>query len=162
MTSLANVVKYLAANHPDKDSLSADRLKLIIYLADWKSALERGHQLTDINWEIKHGKLYLPFPSYEKLALPTNIFGYVKYLLSSWFSREGQDSRLTDAEIDILDYAIKNSSEKSWEKLVKLVYSTYPTLAEQSVESLDLSGMASRYRKVLPLVKRSKSAKPAS
>ena len=84
MISLENIVSYLIAHHPDKQTLSADKLKLLIYLADWKSSLKHGHQLTDIVWEIKDGRLFLPRPSYEKLNLPKTRLSYIGYLLRRW------------------------------------------------------------------------------
>ena len=152
MASLENIVSYFINHHPDKQTLSADKLKLLVYLADWKSALEYGRQLTNIVWEIKDGRLFVPRPSYEKLNLPKTRFSYIRYLLKSWLSVREKQSKLRNKETFILDFVVKSTAGKNWEDLLQLIYSTYPTIGEQQVDELNLESMASNYKsRVRPL-----------
>lgn len=45
---------YICRNYPNADDLSKGRLTKMIYLADWKSALDRGQQITPIKWKFHH------------------------------------------------------------------------------------------------------------
>jgi hypothetical protein len=50
MARLRDVVAYLCHEYPHKGELSKARLTKMVYLADWRSAIERGSQVTDIEW----------------------------------------------------------------------------------------------------------------
>lgn len=59
--SLRDVVAYVCRNYPYKDELSNARVtKKVVYLAGWRSAITRGRQLTDLEWEFSH---YGPYVS---------------------------------------------------------------------------------------------------
>ena len=51
---LRDVVAYLCSHYPHREELSKARLTKMVYLADWKSALQRGSQLTEIKWQFNH------------------------------------------------------------------------------------------------------------
>ncbi|WP_219012251.1 type II toxin-antitoxin system antitoxin SocA domain-containing protein [Shewanella algae] len=53
-TKISNFIKYLLKNYPYKSELSASRLTKMLYLADWKSAIEESKQLTDAEWHFNH------------------------------------------------------------------------------------------------------------
>jgi hypothetical protein len=44
MATLGDVMAYLCEHYPHKDDLSKARLTKLVYLADWKSAIERGNR----------------------------------------------------------------------------------------------------------------------
>ncbi len=50
----ATLVKYFLSYYPHKDELSASRLTKMVYLSDWKSALENDRQLTETEWYFNH------------------------------------------------------------------------------------------------------------
>ena len=58
MNELLNIIYYICLNYPNRDDLSNARLNKIIYLADWRNVLRRGHQVSQINWIFYH---YGPF-----------------------------------------------------------------------------------------------------
>jgi len=49
-----DVIRYIINEYPHKDELSKARLNKMIYLADWKSAIDKGNLITDINWLFNH------------------------------------------------------------------------------------------------------------
>lgn len=51
---LRDIVAYVCKNYPYKDELSNARVTKMVYLADWRSAITRGKQLTDLEWEFSH------------------------------------------------------------------------------------------------------------
>src|SRR4051794_38716589 len=56
--SLRDAMAYICRNYPHKDELSNARVTKMVYLADWRSAITRGKQLTDTEWKFDH---YGPF-----------------------------------------------------------------------------------------------------
>src|SRR5687767_14879894 len=54
MDKLTSVMAYFCARYPHKDELSKARLTKMVYLADWRMALEHGDQITDIQWIFNH------------------------------------------------------------------------------------------------------------
>jgi len=50
MSKLSTVLRFLCEKYPLKNELSNARLTKMVYLADWRSALMYGNQITDIEW----------------------------------------------------------------------------------------------------------------
>lgn len=157
MSNLRDVVAYICKNYPDKSDLSNARVTKMVYLADWKSAIERREQLTDIKWRFDH---YGPFvydvrnvaesdPAFE--IVPTqNMFGSHKELLR--VSEDIDYPSLSEDEIQVLDHVLGTSAELNWEQFIKLVYSTYPIFTQERYSKLDLVQLAEEYEEVIPLL----------
>ncbi len=50
MAALKDIIAYYCDRYPHKEELSKARLTKMVYLADWKSAIVHGKQISDIKW----------------------------------------------------------------------------------------------------------------
>ncbi|EPH6097746.1 Panacea domain-containing protein [Vibrio cholerae] len=153
-TKISNFIKYLLKNYPYKSELSASRLTKMLYLADWKSAIEESKQLTDAKWHFNHYGPYVDDfikiakdDSDIKVYSTQTIFGGGKQQveLRSDFNR---DIELEKNEKKILDFVIESTKSKNYEDFIKLVYSTYPVVSSSKYNDLDLVKMAQEYREI--------------
>jgi hypothetical protein len=161
MAKLRDVVAYLCDRYPYLKELSNARLTKMVYLADWKSAIEREEQLTDLSWEFSHYGPYVPdvirlAHSEEdfKVERGETIYGDQKALVrheaevgmaAAYPSLEPEDKAL-------LDFVISSVEDKSFSEFVKLVYSTYPIVTQERYSKLDLANLAREYKEVAPLL----------
>jgi len=117
----------------------------MVFLADWKSAILCGKQMTNIRWEIKKGKLDPPKSNNEKEFASPKPLSSIRYFLQKLFGLK----KLSSEEKEIIDFVIESSWDKNWEEFVQLIYSTYPIIAEQESAKLDLGSMASKYNELV-------------
>ncbi len=157
MASLRDVVAYICKHYPRKNELSNARVTKMVYLADWRSAITRGEQLTGTQWVFNH---YGPFvydvldtvkddPDFEVVST-RNMYGAPKDLLR--VANDVSYPSLEEDEREILDFVLEGSGEKNWDDFIRLVYSTYPIVARERFTKLDLVELASEYREVMPLL----------
>jgi len=157
MGSLRDVVAYICRNYPHKDELSNARVTKMVYLADWKSAIERGEQITGLTWRFDQ---YGPFV-YKVLdtakedsafeIIPTrNMYGSQKDLLK--VDNDVDYPTLSAEEMRILDFVMEGSAPLNWNEFIKLVYSTYPIVSQERYSKLDLVRLAQEYEEVVPLL----------
>lgn len=153
-----NVIKYILAMYPYKNELSASRLTKMIYLVDWKNALEYDTQFSNAVWHFNHYGPYIDdfitiaikdkdikvtntvtmfggnkqlFELYDKLAPPVNLSERLKY---------------------IVDFVINATKDKNYDDFVKLVYSTYPVISSRKYTNLDLVSKAKEYKsRLIPM-----------
>ncbi len=162
MAELRDIVAYLCDRYPRPKELSNARLTKMVYLADWKSAIERGEQLTDLSWEFAHYGPYVPdvirmAHSEEDFEVERGetIYGDQKELVRY---KAGSDTLQTEypsleaEEKDLLDFVIRSVEAKSFTEFVKLVYSTYPIVTQERYSKLDLVNLAREYKEVGPLL----------
>lgn len=147
---LHDAMAYLCVNYPYADDLSKARLTKLVYLADWRMAIEHGRQVTSISWLYNHYGPYVP--DVERLATESsdfklhgdvNMFGSPKETISvvegaSWPS-------LTEEERTVLDFVIEQTRNLSFADFLNLVYSTYPVVKSEQYQHLDLVAIARRY-----------------
>lgn len=162
MAELRDVAAYLCDKYPHPKELSNARLTKMVYLADWKSAIERGVQLTDLSWEFSHYGPYVPdvirlARSEEDFEVEQGktVYGEQKQLVrhdaapgtltADYPSLEREDK-------DLLDFVIRSVQDKSFTEFVKLVYSTYPVVTRERYSMLNLVDLATEYREVAPLL----------
>jgi hypothetical protein len=150
VAELRDVMVYLCQNYPHTDELSNARLTKMIYLADWRSAIQRREQVTDITWFFNH---YGPFvravlETAESdrsftVRVATNAYGSEKSVISVSSSAEAPSVSPEDREV--LDHVIRQTEALYWADFLKLVYSTYPILSQPRYTYLDLIDLAHRY-----------------
>ncbi len=157
MGRLRDVVAYICGNYPYQDELSNARVTKMVYLADWRSAITRGKQLTNLEWEFSH---YGPYvndviriaeadPAF-KIVSTRNPYGGQKDLLQ--VADDVAYPSVTDGEKELLDFVISTSASKNWDDFIKLVYSTYPIVTQERFSKLDLVGLAEKYEESIPLL----------
>jgi uncharacterized protein YwgA len=154
MATTRDAVAYLVANYPLKAELSKARLTKMVYLADWKAALDFGRQITPINWRFHHFGPYVDDVHQIALSDPafvvkseTNYYGNLKERIELVKPAETLVA-LHDWEKDILNHVIVETKPLNWDSFIKLVYSTYPVLSGVRGHYLDLLKAASAYREL--------------
>jgi hypothetical protein len=149
-SKLHDVMAYLCAKYPYADDLSKARLTKLVYLSDWRMAIEHGRQITSISWLYNHYGPYVH--DVERLALESpdfkihgdvNMFGSPKETIGvvegvSWPS-------LSEDEQTVLDFVIAQTWSLSFADFLNLVYSTYPVVKSKQYAHLDLVTIARRY-----------------
>lgn len=152
--SVLNLVKYFLKNYPYKSELSASRLTKLMYLADWKSAIDRSAPLTDVTWHFNHYGPYVDdFIALAKkdddiqIENTETFFGGKKQLikLKDTFTNRIE---ITPNEKEILDFVISATKDKNYEDFIRLVYSTYPVVSQSRYSDLDLVTLAKEYKEI--------------
>jgi hypothetical protein len=151
MAELKDVVAYLAEKYPYKHELSKARLTKMVYLTDWKSAIDRGEQLTDIEWKFNHYGPYVQDvvntarDNKEFDVISTSApYGSWKELIR--LKVLGSYGSLTARDKAILNHIVDSTAPLSWDDFMRLVYSTYPVISRTRGETLDLVPLAEEYR----------------
>lgn len=151
MDSLIDIVKYLFVNYPNKNELSKARVVKMVYLADWKSALIQGKQLTSIQWFFNNYGPYVSEVISEirkdpdfHISSVVNCYGEPKELIS--LNDNYIPPVVSRSTQDILDFVIKQTSPLYWEDFISLVYSTYPIVNKPRYSYLDLVSLANDYK----------------
>lgn len=149
MANLIDTIAYVCDNYPHKSDLSKAKLNKIIYLADWKSAMSRGRQITDIDWIFNNYGPYVNdietavvFSDYFELKQTLNMFGNKKEVIVKISDFEYE---IYDDEKQILDFVINKVTPLNWDTFIKMVYSTYPILKSNRHEHLNLVELATEY-----------------
>jgi hypothetical protein len=151
MASVRDIAGYLCRNYPYKEQLSKARLTKMIYLADWKSAIDRATQISDVEWAFSHFGPYVPLVIEQlrddedfAVVSSSTIYGNPKEVVS--YHGPGFFPTLSVEDRRILDFVIESVAPKSWDGFVRLVYSTYPVMSRPRYSRLDLVGLADEYR----------------
>jgi Antitoxin SocA-like, Panacea domain len=149
---ISNLIKYILVNYPYKSELSASRLTKILYLADWKSSIEKDSQITSATWHFHHYGPYVD--DFLKIAKEDSDINVVN--TATMFGGKKQQIELnkdfnSDIEVshenkEILDFVIEATKDKNYEDFIKLVYSTYPVISSNRYSDFDLVAMARDYK----------------
>ncbi len=152
MGSIRDVLSYFCQNVSPKSVLSKARLTKMVYLADWKSCIDHGHQVTDTTWHFNHFGPYVPDvvdairddPAFE-ITVTENMFGSEKEVVSV---KDGATwPTLTREDLAVLDHVIDTTRHKNWREFINLVYSTYPVLVTDRYADMDLVTLAEHYKR---------------
>ncbi len=139
MAELKDIITYIYNNYPYRNKLSKARLVRMLYLADWRSAITRGKQLTQVTWKFSENGLE-PRNMMEEIYIPDES----KFNFLIDFSYPS----LTSEDKQVIDHVIGTSSEKSWDALMRLIYSTFPILTQPRSSKLDLVKLAEIYKTI--------------
>jgi hypothetical protein len=150
VAALIDIVYYLLKNYPHKHALSDERVAKMIYLADWRSALRRGRQISDIEWFFDGTG---PFVRDIDRAVAGNplLISKRRTKAAHYASKniltisKGHEPGVSEEEKLILDFVIDYTKERDWDNFIRLVYSTYPALTSDRYDSLDLVKNAERF-----------------
>lgn len=153
----SNVMKYLLKEYPHKDELSASRLTKMIYLMDWKSAIDNGSQITNVVWHFDH---YGPYDhdvvkiakedKYIDIENTSNYYGGIKQLFKLSSEFDG-GIEITGVQKKIADFVIFATKDKSYDAFIRLVYSTYPVISSKRCSDLSLVDMAKKYKDIIAM-----------
>lgn len=152
-SSLSNMLKYVLANYPYKSELSASRLTKIMYLADWKAAIDLGRTLTGVVWRFNHYGPYVDdFVSVAKadkdisVEFTQTVYGGRKQLFSLVSNVQKFD--IDSSSKSILDFVMDATKSKNYDDFIKLVYSTYPVVSSSRYSELNLVSLAKQYKQI--------------
>jgi hypothetical protein len=148
MASLKEILAYLCQNYPGGKGLSRRRLTWMVYLADWKAALQSEERLTTISWRFTENgpntedivKLIMSDPDFEIRSIMNKPHDIIIYRGCSDFTD------LSERDKQILDFVIQKSAIKNSVEFTKLVYSTFPILTRPRYAKLNLVTLAKEYR----------------
>jgi len=150
---LNDLVRYIVKYYPYKDELSKARLNKLIYLIDWKSAIDNQEQMSDIEWIFNH---YGPYVSDIETRLllddrfdiekTTNFYGSEKNIIKIKSDTDFKEPN--EKQKKVMDFIIDATKGMYWNKFINTVYSTYPIQHSQRGEQLDLVKLANEYKKV--------------
>lgn len=151
MAKLGEILVYLFWKYPNPNELSKARVVKMIYLADWRSAITKGKQITSINWIYNHYGPYVnDIADYVKkddrfeIKSTTNYWGEFKEVITLKPKEFTID--LDKDTISILDFVIEGTSKLYWNDFIKLVYSTYPIKISVKYTKLNLVELAKKYK----------------
>ncbi|MEI6065855.1 MAG: Panacea domain-containing protein [Methylococcaceae bacterium] len=151
---ILKILKYILQEYPYKAELSASRVTKILYLADWKSSIDNGRQLTDSTWYFNHYGPYVE--DFIELAKEDDdievvneqtMFGGRKRLLKLTDLHKDK-VQLDDNDKALVDFVINATKSKNYEEFIKLVYSTYPVITHDRY-SVELVPLAAEYKQIL-------------
>ncbi len=158
MAILKDVVAYLCDKYPHKHELSKARLTKLVYLADWRSAITRESQLTNIDWTFNH---YGPYvgdvveltrsDADFEVKSGTTMYGDEKEVIT--VREDLEYPSLTADDRELLDFVIESTRKKYWAAFIRLVYSTYPIVSKPRFERLNLVELAKEYKEKEATVK---------
>lgn len=150
---IVDLVRYILNVYPHANELSKARLNKIIYLIDWKSALEHEKQLTEIDWKFNHYGPYVNIIEETILSddrfnikSTTNIYGNEKNIIE--IIQDKDFSEPTEKEQEIIDFVIEKTRKFYWDKFINLVYSTYPIISQEKGSQLNLVELAKEYKQI--------------
>jgi hypothetical protein len=151
MAQLRDIMIYYCRKYPHKNELSKARLTKMVYLADWKSAIDNDKQITSINWVFNHYGPYVEDVYSLALSDPdfnveseTTPYGNRKEVIS--LKRPNLEYNLTKSEIRILDHVIEETKRLVWDGFIQLVYSTFPVLNGVRGATMNLVRAARKYK----------------
>ncbi len=150
MATLEDIMTYLYQKYPHKQELSKARFTKMVYLADWRSAMTQGKQMSNIEWEFNHYGPYVEDVSNLartsdgfEITTTQNLFGGKKEIIK--VTKDASSETLTDIDREILGFVVSQTSNLFWDDFIRLVYSTYPIMNYPKYSRLDLVSSAKRY-----------------
>jgi len=150
---IASLLKYILEKYPKekKQDLSKARINKLVYLADWKSALERSKQITPIKWYYNYYGPYvkdieevLDTDNRFKLKDTVTFYGNKKTLIS--LAKDQNFKELTKDEQKIINFIIDATKDLKWNEFINLIYSTYPVKTSEKHSYMNLIEFAKNYK----------------
>lgn len=149
----SDVIRYVIKNYPYPNELSKARINKIIYLVDWKSAIQQDQQITDIQWVFNH---YGPYVDTIETLIRLDDRFYIEEAINPYGSPKHIVTLETDIDFnepdgttkEILDFIIEKTKRFYWDKFIQLVYSTYPIISQEKGSNLDLVVLAKEYKEL--------------
>jgi len=152
MKNLLETILYVFEKYPKKDELSSARLVLLIFLIDWKFAIENGKQFTEAKWTYEQ---FGPFSKdifalikkrneIFKIDIPKNSDGRATERLSVK-SNSIIEVKNFEAK-SAADFILANTYAMTWSEFIQLIYSSYPIISNSKNTELDLSKDSVRFK----------------
>ncbi len=125
------ISKYIINNHKfAKYRMDLDLLMRVIYLCDWKYAIEEQEKLTGLKWYNSVNRIH------------TENFIYSVFSGSS-------EIELSDKELKVIDFVLEKTDRMDVGEFITLCYSTYPMITSDVGKLLHLVPLAKKYKEFL-------------
>jgi hypothetical protein len=146
-----DLIRYIVKNYPNPKELSKARINKIMYLIDWKSAIENEKQITNIEWVFNHYGPYvnkieeiISKDNRFNIEKTTNIYGKEKHIIG--LIKDKDFINPSDQDKVIIDFILEKTVKFYWNKFIALVYSTYPIISQEKGSKLNLVELAREYK----------------
>ncbi len=150
LEKIKQIMAYIIDKYADKSILSKSRMAKTVYLVDWRSAIQAGKQVTDIEWEFTG---LGPFFDVAKALEGDDRFEIIPIDGATAEPRElvqcksqCEYDKLTQWDIKVMDWVISYTEKMSHERFTNLIYSTYPIMTQERFSKLDLPELAKEYK----------------
>ena len=145
MARFQQVIEYVCRRYESAYRLDQSRLGLILYLIDWRSAIERRKPITDIAWRVEE---FGPQPDLESSrfaisAVTASPPDFTSLSMNPLPAMQRVD--LSAEEISVIEFVISTVAMKSDLELQQLVRSTFPVLTQPKTAPLNLVALAAQY-----------------
>jgi hypothetical protein len=154
MASIRDVAAYFCKHYPYPEELSKARLTKLVYLADWRSAIDNKSQLTRIEWFYNNYGPYVSDVVDEarqdrsfRVESTWNAFGANKDLVSLRDPKNVDYPTLSRDDKEVLDEVIAATKGMTFNEFIEFVYGTYPVQTQERYSRLDLLSLAREYRR---------------
>lgn len=150
-SKLHDAMAYLCANYPYPDELSNSRLTKMVYLADWKMALDHGRQITDIRWVFNHYGPYVrdvestAYTS-DDLSVERDVSSFGASMARIRARPHARWPTLSEEEVAVLDHVINSTKPLTYRDFLTMIYATHPVESSQRYSVLNLVKLAEEYR----------------
>ncbi len=106
-------------------------INYVLYLIDWKYAIEYNEYLTNISWTYFNGRF--------------EFDNSLKIYLSDDYKCYENDVYLSNNVIIVIEFIIEKLNHMKYHEFKHLVYCTYPVIHQSYVENIDLVKSAIEY-----------------
>lgn len=150
---LKDVIAYILKEYPNKGHLSKARLNKLIYLVDWKSAIDNRKQVTNIKWIYNHygpyvtdiEKLIRENPDIFKIEKIENFYGNEKNIIKLVDKPKGVNEISKETK-EIIHKVFESTKNMNWTTFIDSVYATYPVKNSEKMSEMDLVKFAKEYK----------------
>lgn len=152
MKNLLETILYIFEEYRKKDELSSARLVLLIFLIDWKFAIDNGKQFTEAKWVYEH---FGPFSNdvFTLIRKKNDIFkvDIIKKedgeITERLFLKSNSIVGVKNFEAkSAADFILENTYSMTWSEFIQLVFSSYPIISNSKNTQLDLSKDSLRFK----------------
>lgn len=133
-----------------EENVSLNRLKQMLYLADWFNCLKNDTKLT--NFEYKFEYNLIDAKGIYKLLSYDNDLTYKEGNILK-IKNSGIKHEYNENELEILNFVKEKTKDKYGMELLEYTYSSYPINAPYRNLVLDLEKIASEYKELKNLEK---------
>lgn len=153
MSKLLDITTFILKNSTKAFSMPVADLSRIIYLCDWKSAIENGNQLTDLAWTVqlfgpKVDDMEAELSAAQDFVLETTTTDSGKLQKSIRLKNPSRLSNLSSSDMEVLTFVLKQTQNMDLGQLLQLIFSTYPMATGNLGHELDLKSLASQYNQI--------------
>ena len=149
------IEKIVEMNEP-ASKVSSIKVLFLIYLCDWKSSMDLGHQITNVKWRFIDENFYGGMVEKVEKVLDETIKNKyqeswtTKFIKSLYIFNTDVESHKIDSlsreELKVVSFVNKLSKDLPVNDFIKIVYSTFPMITAEKNTSLDLVGLAKSYK----------------